>query len=127
MCTKSYSTRFLCISLYFFVRLNRVLNFFLYEDVLSVVKTDTRCIGIQRTFSLERVPVQLGFRRFLGTWRILARKNVRDYQKYFVILGEGASMSDAPSPFSEAGSVTHEICPSDKIYTRVTSMRRRRS
>ena len=33
MCTKSYSTRFLCFLLYFCIRLYRVLNFFLYEAV----------------------------------------------------------------------------------------------
>ena len=33
MCTKSYSTRFLYFSLYFCIRLYRVLNFFLYEAV----------------------------------------------------------------------------------------------
>ena len=32
---------------------------------------------------------------------------MQDYQKYFV--------NDEPSPFSEAGSVTHKECPSDKI------------
>ena len=26
-------------------------------------------------YSLEMVPMQLGFRKFLGTWRVLARKN----------------------------------------------------
>ena len=33
MCTKSYSTRISCFSLYFCIRLYRVLNFFLYEAV----------------------------------------------------------------------------------------------
>ena len=37
MCTKSYSTRFLCFSLYFCIRLHRALNFFLYEAVPPVI------------------------------------------------------------------------------------------
>ena len=35
MCTKPYSTRFLCLSLHFYIRIYRVLNFFLYEAVPS--------------------------------------------------------------------------------------------
>ena len=37
MCTKSYSTRVLCFSLYFCIILYRGLNFFLYETVPPVM------------------------------------------------------------------------------------------
>ena len=42
------------------------------------------CLSVyvfQKNYSRERVPLQMGFCQFLITWRILARKNVRDCQK----------------------------------------------
>ena len=42
MWNKSYFTKFLCLSLYFFIRLYRVLNFFLYDTVSHPVIHDFR-------------------------------------------------------------------------------------